>query len=191
MRDAAIARATASSLNAQRSSRLPAPAGEDDHVEAAEAVEDPDPLRDLGRGALALHEGGVDEHLEVRVAGAQHAQDVAQHRAGGGGDDADAAGEHRQGALAGGVEEALLLELLLQLLERLLQRALAERLEHLHGELVLAARGVDAHAAARQHLHPVLRPEAEEPGVGLPDHGADLGLLVLQREVDVAGGGEP
>ena len=108
-----------------------AAAGEDDHVESADAVERPDPLHDLGRGTLALHEGGVDEHLEVGVARAKHAQDVAQHRAGGRGDDPDPARQHRERPLAGRVEEPLLLEPLLQLLEGLLERALAERLEDL------------------------------------------------------------
>ena len=164
-----------------------AAAREQDHVEAAQAVERADALRDLGRGALALDERGVDEHLEVGVARAQHAQDVAQHGAGGRGHDADPARQHRQRALARGVEEALLLELLLQLLEGLLQRALAERLEQLHRQLVLAARRVDAELSAREHLHSVARPEAHQPGVGLPDHRAQLRLLVLQREVPVAG----
>ena len=58
------------------------------------------------------------------------------------------------------------------------------------GDLVLAARRVDAQRAAGQDLHPVLRAEADEPRVRLPDDRADLRLLVLQREVPVARGGE-
>src|SRR5207245_3846622 len=103
------------------------------------------------------------------------------------GHDADAAGEPRQRPLAGRVEEALLLELLLQLLEGLLERALAERLEHLHRELVLAAGRVDAEAAADHDLHAVLGAEADEARGRLPHHGPDLRLVVLEGEIPVAG----
>ena len=80
-------------------------------------------------------------------------------RARGRGDDADAARQHGQRPLARGVEQALLLELLLQLLEGLLQRALAERLQHLDRELVLAL------AAGRRAAAP--RASTFMPSLGL------------------------
>ena len=86
-----------------------AAAGDDDEVDLS-----------IGRGALnqrmpaatepaqfgALHGGGVDEQVEAGVAAADDVDDVADDGAGGRGDDADAAREGGQRALAGGVEEA-------------------------------------------------------------------------------------
>ena len=96
-------------------------------------------------------------------------------------------GNGGSGRLRAGVEEALGLELLLELLERELERAQALRLEQLDHQLVLAARGVDVEAAEGQHLHAVLGLEAHAPAPAAEEHAAELGRLVLQREVGVAG----
>src|SRR5439155_1675294 len=82
------------------------------------------------------------------------------------------------------------LELLLQLLEGLLQRSLAERLEHLHRELVLAPRRVDAEPTADDDLHAVPGPEPDEARGRLPHHRPHLRGVVLEGEVPVARGRE-
>ena len=125
---AAIARATTSSLNAHRSSSEPPPRPDDHHVHVIDAGDEPEGARDLRRGALALHPRRRDDQVRVRIAAAQHADDVAQRRAVDRGDDADAAGQCGQRPLAGLVEQPLGGELLLQLLEGELQRAQALRL---------------------------------------------------------------
>ena len=63
------------------------------------------------------------------------------------------------------------------------------RLEQLDHELVLAALGVDLEAAEGQDLQAVLELEAHAPGPAAEQHAAELGALVLQREVGVAGRG--
>ena len=58
------------------------------------------PARSPPAGAFALHARRRDDQVRVRIAPAQDADDVAQRRAVDRGDDADAAGEGRQRALA-------------------------------------------------------------------------------------------
>ncbi len=112
----------------------------------------------------ALHAHGRDEHAQVGEAAPDDVEHVAQGRARGRGHDADGARKGRQRALAGGVEQALGLELLLELLEGELERARALGLEQLDDELVLPAVGVDVEAAEGEHLEAVLGLEAHAPG---------------------------
>ena len=106
----------------------------------------------------------------------------------GGGDDADACGEGGQRALAGGVEEAFGEQAGLELLEGELQRAGAAGFEGFGDELELAAGFVDGDAAAGEDGEAVLRAEAEELGLAAEEHDGELGVAVLEGEVDVAGG---
>ena len=69
-----------------------------------------------------------------------------------------------------------------------LERAPTSRLHALDVELKRAARGVEAHARADDHLHAVAGAEDQHLR-GAPEHDhRDLALVVLQREVEVAGG---
>src|SRR5262249_61908966 len=79
----------------------------------------------------------------------------------------------------------------LELLEGQLEGAEAPGLQDLADELVLAAHGVDVEVGERQDMEAVLGGEAEPPDSALEEDGPDLGPLVLQREVDVAGAVDP
>src|SRR5581483_569939 len=103
-------------------------------------------------GVGALYARGADDQMRVRVAPAEHVDDVANRRAVKRGDDADLARQRRQRPLAVGIEEPFLLQPLLQLLEGDLQRADALRLEVLAFELIFASRLVDGDLAARDHV---------------------------------------
>src|SRR6185436_10889599 len=97
--------------------------------------------------------------------------------------------KERQRALLASLEEPLRLELPLELLEGDLEPAEALRLEQLDHELVLAATGVHVETAEGQHLEAVLDLEAHAPAPPAEEHAAELGSVVLQREVRVAGRG--
>ena len=61
--------------------------------------------RDVERRAFALHARRADDDVRVRVAAAQHLDDVAHRRAVERGDDADLARQRGQRALAARVEQ--------------------------------------------------------------------------------------
>src|SRR5262249_59342626 len=102
--------------------------------------------------------------------------------------EADGAGEARQRSLPLWREQPLRPEPRLQLLEGELEGAETARLEAVEIELEGAARRVHAHAAAGDHLHPVRGPELQDLRRRPEHHGGDLALIVLERQVDVAGG---
>ena len=68
--DAAIARTTASSLNAHRSSSEPPPRPTMSDVEPAEAIQARDGVGDLRCRALALHEHGREHDAHAPASGA-------------------------------------------------------------------------------------------------------------------------
>ena len=143
-----------------------AAAGEDDEIDFTRiGVEPADAGGDRAGAVCPLHGSGVDEEVEAGVTAADDGDDVADDGAGGRGDDADAARERRQGALAGGVEESLGGEALLELLEGELQGAAAARLHGLGDQLQLATALVDGDAAAHQHGEAVGGAEAEKLGL--------------------------
>ncbi len=117
-------------------------------------------------------------------------QDVADHRARGAGDHPHHLGHGRQGTLAGRVEQALGLEPGLEFLELGQKGADARRLHALDDDLVARAHRVGGHLAGDDHLQPLLGPHAEAPHAALPDHAVDAGLVVLDRQIDVAVGVE-
>ena len=89
--------------------------------------------------------------------------------------------------LRAGVEQAVRLEPPLELVERGLQRAQPVRLERVDDELILALDLVHADASARDDAHPVLGRELQAQHARAEHHRANLRLVVLEREVDVAG----
>ena len=125
--------------------------------------------------------------MRVRVAAAEHLDDVANRRAVERGDDADLAGQRRQRPFARRVEQPFVLQPLLQLIERELQRAEPVRLEMLADQLVLALRLVHRDAAARDDAQAVGRLELQIAERGPEDDAAHLRAGVLQREVEMAG----
>ena len=134
-----------------------AAAPDDDDVDARDLARSrAAPAHDLGGRAVPLDARRPDHQVRVRMAAAQHLDDVAQRRAVERRHDADLARQRGQRPLARRVEEPFGLQLLLQLLERQLQRAEPVRLQVLADDLVLALRLVDAEPAARDDVQAVL-----------------------------------
>ena len=86
-----------------------AAAREDQHVGEFRAIEISQGRDDFGGRAFALHFHGIELHVHIGEAALQNAQNVANGRAGGRGDDADAARQHGQRLFARLVEEAFVL----------------------------------------------------------------------------------
>ncbi len=153
----------------------------------AEAVQQAEGGGDLLGGALALDADGTDPHFRRRPAPAQDLEHVAHRRPGAAGDQADAAREARQRALAARVEPAADRELLLELAEGQLQRADALGLHFLDEQLVLAAGGVDAEPAAGDDFQAVAQVELHAQGEAAVEGDLERRFLVLEGEVNVAG----
>ena len=150
-----------------------------------------DAARDVGCGALALHARGANDEMRVRIAAAEHFDDVANRRAVERRDDADLAGQRRKRALARRVEEPFGLQPPLQLIERELQRAEAVRLHALADDLIFALRLVHADAPAHDDVQAVFGLELQRAHVRLEHDRFDLRAGIFQREVQMAGVPEP
>ena len=122
---AAIARATTSSLNDQRSSSEPPPRVRISTSQSARRSASASVRAISSAEPGALHGCRVDQHGRQREAAAQRDQHVAQRGARRRGDDADAPRQLRYRALARGVEQAFGREPPLQLLEPAAQHAFA------------------------------------------------------------------
>jgi hypothetical protein len=142
--------------------------------------------RDLGRGSLPLHRHRPDDDVG-RAAIGEAVEDVANDGAGGRGDDADRARQERQPALALLIEQPLRGELAAALVEQRHQRALPGQLQPIDDDLIFGAARIGGELAGRDDFDAVLRPEAEHLRATLPDHRVHAGLVVLQREVAMAG----
>ena len=128
--------------------------------------------------------------MQAGKAPRQDLDEVANHRAFGRRDDADAGREAGQRAFSRGIEKPFGQQLLLELLEGELQRAVTLRLDGFDDELILAALLVDIDAAAHQNLHAILRLELQPPVRELPADAFDLRVGVLESEVAMAAGNE-
>jgi hypothetical protein len=128
----------------------------------------------------------VDEELERCVAATDDRDDIAEDGAGERGDDSDAAGKGRQRAFAGGVEEAFGEEAGFELLEGQLEAARSARLDSLRDELKLAPGLIDGDATADENCQAVCRAEAKQLGFATEQDDGELGVGVLQGEVDVS-----
>ena len=140
----------------------------------------------LGR-ALALDQHGPDQDVAGKAIG-QAVEDVADHRPGGRGDDADPARQEGQRALAIPVEQPLRLEPGAGLGQQGKQGALARDLHPLDDDLVVGAAGIGGELAGGDHLHPVLGQEGQALRRAAPHHPVEPRALVLEAEVEVARG---
>ncbi len=163
-------------------------AGDDQHVDAGSAGGG-DGGADLRRRRIALDQGRKDVHGHVGRAPRQGGEDVAQRGRLGRGDDADAARQARQGALAFGREQAFALELFAQAGKGLVETAEAGAAQGLHVQLVVAARFEQGDQGLGLDLLAVLETPGNQLGTAAEHDAAHLGRLVLQREVDMAGRG--
>ena len=112
--------------------------------------------------------------------------DVANHRAGGRCNDADALREGWQRAFAVSIEKPLSKQLGFELLEGQLKRPRAARLHGLGNQLKLAAALVDRDASTNQHSEAVGRAKAQQPCVAAEEDDRKLRLAILESEVDVS-----
>ena len=140
----------------------------------------------IGR-ALALHQHRPDDDAGG-TAILQPVEDIADHGAGGRGDDADHARQERQRLLAIAIEQPFGRERPAPLVKELHQRALPGQLHPFDDDLIFGTARIGGEPAGGHHLDPVLRPEGEAAGGALPDHAVDHGLVVLQRQIAMAGG---
>ena len=186
-----MARATASSLKAHRSSSEPPP-------RATITTSTPGCARHVANGAGDFvaapspwtRHGRISSRRPAwRLVTTRH--DVADRRALERGHDADGARQQRQRTLARRGEQPFGLEPALQLLEGELERAEPARLEVLTDDLHLAARLVDLELAAGDDVLAVGGLEAEQPQVAAEHHRLDLRGVVLEREVEMPRGGRP
>ncbi len=153
---------------------------------AVQPVEALDRRGDLRRRVLALHRDRPD-HDAARKAVGEAVQDVADHRAGRRGDDADDAGQERQFLLALGGEEPLRGETLSAVLQQLEQRADSRQLDRIDDELVFRAAGIGGEPSGGDDLHPILGLDRQTHRRGAPAHRVKHGVGVLQREIQMAG----
>ncbi len=127
--------------------------------------------------------------MQIRIAVEQDAQQIAQRRTAQRRDDAERARQARERTFAGRVEQPLATEPLLELLEGHLQGAEATRLDLLGVKLQRAADLIDIHPPAHNDLHPVDHAKAQPPGGRTEHHGVDRAAGVLEREIEMVGGG--
>jgi hypothetical protein len=142
---------------------------------------------DFGGRGLALHARRPHQHAARKAVG-QPMQDVADDRAGGRGDDADHPRQERQKLLARLVEQAFGGELLLALFQELHQRADAGRLQRVDDDLVFRRTRISGELAGGDDVEPFLQLHPHAAIDALPDHRFQDGALVLEAEIDVAGG---
>ncbi len=133
-----------------------------------------------------LHPHRPHQHMAGEAVG-EAMENVADHRTGGRGDDADDAREVGELLLARLIEQAFGGEHLLALLEQRHERADAGGLELVDDDLIGGLAGIGGDAAAYDDFEPLLRLEFEPLEGALPDHRLDGGLVVLQREIAMAG----
>ena len=132
------------------------------------------------RGEHQVHAGGAPPH---------HGQHVAERRPAARGDHHHPAGQQRQGPLAGLVEEPLGRERPAALLHRQGQGPDPRRFHAVGVELVAALGVVDLDPAVDDDGHPVVGPEGDLGPLRPPDHAAQRGAGVLEREVEMPRGG--
>ena len=150
-------------------------------VEAANGVPD------LATGGVALDHDWPDDDPAGPALG-DPVQDVANDGAGRAGDNADRARIEGDGRLAGRIEQALARQFDLQPFELGQEGAGAGRLHRFDHDLVRRPRRVGGDLAGDDDLEACLRLDAEAARRAFPDHAVDSRLVVLQRQIDVAGG---
>ena len=189
----AAARTTTSSLNAQRSSSEPPPratmmiSGLRHRMLCRQRVEAADRAGHLLGRAVALHANRPHHHT-ARETIAQPMQDIADDRAGRRRHHADHRRQIRQQLLARFVEQAFGGELFLSLLEQRHQRAAPGGFERFDDDLIARPVRVGRELAGDDDFQSFRRLNPHPAEHALPDHRIDLRALVLECEIDVAGG---
>ena len=140
---------------------------------------------DFGRRFLAL-DGDRPQQHPARKAVGEAVENVADHRPGGRGDDADDLGQVGHGLFAVVVEQALGGQGLAPVLEQLEQGAFAGRFYVVDDDLVLRAPRIGGQPAAADDFEAVLGGMAQAGGDAAPAHRLDHRVLVLEAEIEMA-----
>src|SRR5439155_7025696 len=164
-----------------------AAAREDEHVNEFRFIEKLQRLDDFFGGAFALHAHGIEHQMDIGKAARANPSHRAEHRARWLTDYSDAAGKKRQRFSARGIEKSFGFEAFFQLLEGKLQCALPHQVNFLDVNLIFAALFVDADGTAHGNLQTVFGAELDAALLLLEINATDLGAVVLQGEIDVAG----
>jgi len=159
---------------------------QDDDFAKGVPVGGPDGANQFGRGLLALNGAGVDADLRVRPASCQRLQDIADGRAGRRGHHADAARPARQRPLGCFIEQTFGGQFLLERLECQSQGT-CSGLEHRIGDqLIVAARFIQAQAAANQNFAAVARLKRQAGCLASKQGAAQLRAGILEREIEMS-----
>ena len=113
-------------------------------------------------------------------------QDIADHRAGRRGDDADRTRQVGQKLLARRVEQSLGFKPLLALFKQRHQRAEPGGSTVSDHDLILRAARIGGQPSGEHHFKSGLKLELDARGGAAPDHAGNAGALVLEIEIDVA-----
>ncbi len=146
-----------------------------------------DRRRHLFGRALALHQHRPDRDMARKPVG-QPVQNVADHRPGGRGDDADPPGQKGQRPLARRIEQPFGRELRLQPFEQLHQRARPGQFQPFDDDLIFGPARIGGQPPGRDHLDPVFGAKGEARHAAFPHHRVDHRLIVLQRQIGMARG---
>jgi len=125
--------------------------------------------------------------VQVREAPLQDAHDIAYRGAARRSNQSHALRQHGKRFFPPGIKQALSVEALFQLLEGELQSAQADRLHVFDIKLVLTARFVDADGAAHGHMQAVFGTKFQARQLRAKTDATHLRVIVLEREVEVAG----
>ena len=139
----------------------------------------------LGR-ALALHAGGQDQHVGPAPAAAQDLEEIVDGRPRGAGDQSHPPHQPRQRPLPRRVEEPLAGQLLPQLPQGQLQGPHPLGLDLVDDQLVAAAGRIHVEVSLADHFQAVGQLEPHPRGDVPPDGRANLGPLVLERQIAMA-----
>ena len=170
------------------------PAGNDDQVRAGNGtvggqhVEPLDSGGNLGGTGRALHAHRPDDDIGGKTI-RQAVQDVPDHGAGGGGHNADHPGQKGKFLLVGGFEQAFGGQLAAPLFQKGHQSPCPGRLHLLDNDLVLGLAGKGGQPPRGDHFKPLLGLETPARGNPFPGDGGKHRLVVLEIEVEMAGGG--
>jgi len=129
-------------------------------------------------------------HLGDRPAPGEDGSDITQSGAARRSDDADPQRIRGKRLLVRGVEQPFFVEARLQFLDGRLEGTYAERLEDGGNELITASWLIDGQLPERENVHSLLDLDgSERRSPAAKANGTDLGVLVLEGEVQMAGGG--
>ena len=138
--------------------------------------------RHLFRRTLPLHRHRPEQHM-ARESIRQPVQNIANHRAGGGGNNTNGFRQKRNRLFAFCVEQAFGLQRFFARLQHRHQRADARRFHCFDDELVFRAARIGGELAGGNHLHPRFGLVLEAAHRAFPAHCVEQRFVVLQTQI--------